>query len=82
MYNVVGAQKAVVKVQTRIANKVKRTASGQDKDSVKDALRAMLSTVEDFARTTQKIYRRHARIPMRNYFAVQRYDYTSSLYKQ
>ena len=42
---VVGAQKAAVKVQTRIANKVKRTASGRDKDSVKDALRAMLHAV-------------------------------------
>ena len=36
-------------MQTRIANKVKRTASGQDKDSVKDALQAMLSTVEVWA---------------------------------
>ena len=53
-------------MQTRIANKVKRTASGRDKDNVKDALRAMLSTIEDFERTTQKIYRSHARNPMRN----------------
>lgn len=36
-------------MQTRIANKVKRTASGRDKDSVKDALQAMLSTVEVWA---------------------------------
>ena len=39
----------MVKVQTRIANKVKRTASGRDKHSVKDALQAMLSTVEVWA---------------------------------
>jgi len=46
---VVVAQKVAAKLQIRTANKVKRTAAGRDKENVKDALRAMLSTVEVWA---------------------------------